>query len=219
MTCLCLGGVCIPYTALFPMLIIGLQWIASKFARVGLLPEFIAKRLGLVNGGKVVAGVDAKQMMMTKKEKGDDINCCGGGGCGSTMENNDDNLTAVPGVEHITDDETWEALVSSSSTTLSTSGLLIVKFTAEWCNPCKAIQPAYIKLATKYYKEVIFVTLDIDGDGCDKISNRYKVAMLPTFVCFSKCGGDGEIIEMGRMTGGKDEDCLAKWMEEMVSKM
>jgi thioredoxin 1 len=187
---------------------------------VGLLPEFIAKRLGLVNGGKVVAGVDAKQMMMTKKEKGDDINCCGGGGCGSTMENNDDNLTTVPGVEHITDDETWEALVSSSSTTLSTSGLLIVKFTAEWCNPCKAIQPAYIKLATKYYKEgTLFVTLDIDGDGCDKISNRYKVAMLPTFVCFSKCGGDGEMMEMGRMTGGKDEGCLVKWMEEMVSKM
>jgi len=119
MTCLCLGGVCIPYTALFPMLIIGLQWIASKFAKVGLLPEFIAKRLGLVNGGgkEVVVGVDAKQMMMTKKEKGDIINCCGGGGCGSTMENNYDNLTVVPGVEHITDDETWEALVSSSSTT------------------------------------------------------------------------------------------------------
>jgi thiol-disulfide isomerase/thioredoxin len=55
-------------------------------------------------------------------------------------------------VEHITDDGTWEALVSSSSTTLSTSGLLIVKFTAEWCNPCNAIQPAYIKLAKKYYK-------------------------------------------------------------------
>ena len=202
------------------MLIIGLQWIASKFAKVGLLPEFIAKRLGLVNGGKVVVvGVmDVKQM--TKKEKGDNINCCGGGGCGSTMESNDDNLTAVP-VEHITDDETWEALVSSSSsTTLSTSGLLVVKFTAEWCNPCKAIQPAYIKLATKYYKEGTFVTLDIDGDGCEPISSRYKVAMLPTFVCFKKYyGGDGEMIEMGRMTGGKDEDCLAKWIEEMVSKM
>jgi hypothetical protein len=57
---------------------------------VGLLPEFIARRLGLVNGGKVVAGVDAKQMTMNK-EKGDNINCCGGGGCGITMENNDDN--------------------------------------------------------------------------------------------------------------------------------
>ena len=54
------------------------------------MPEFIARRLGLVNGGKVVAGVDAKQMTM-KKEKGDNINCCGGGGCGIAMENNDDN--------------------------------------------------------------------------------------------------------------------------------
>jgi thioredoxin 1 len=192
------------------MLIIGLQWLASQFAKVGLLPDFIAKRLGLVNG---------KAVEVVKKDKTDDTNCCGsGGGCKSIKENNDNIDFKSVTVEHITDDETWEALVSSF--TAPSSKLLIVKFTAEWCNPCKAIQPTYLKLATKYHKEGTFVTLDIDGDGCDKISSRYKVAMLPTFICFSKCNnGDDEMKEIGRMTGGKNEDGLVKWIEEMVSKM
>ena len=189
------------------MLIIGLQWLASQFAKVGLLPDFIAKRLGLVNG-KAVEGVEVMTM---------ENNCCDGGGCKSIKENTDNIVKSVTAVEHITDDETWEALVSSS--TAPSPKLLIVKFTAEWCNPCKAIQPVYLTLATNYYKEGTFVTLDIDGDGCDKISSRYKVAMLPTFICFSKCDGEDVMTEIGRMTGGKDEDGLVKWIEEMVSKM
>lgn len=46
MSCLCIGGVCIPYTAVLPLLLIGLQWVATQLAKVGLLPDWVAKKLG-----------------------------------------------------------------------------------------------------------------------------------------------------------------------------
>ena len=39
-------GVCIPYTALLPMLLIGLLWIVSQFAKVGLLHRRARRREG-----------------------------------------------------------------------------------------------------------------------------------------------------------------------------
>lgn len=85
-----------------------------------------------------------------------------------------------------------------------------MKFTAEWCKPCKQIQPFYSTLA-ETYNNCTFVTLDVDGDECDMLSSKMKVAMMPTFVCFR--GGE----EVGRMTGGNSEEKLKEWVREMCS--
>eukprot|EP00970_Alexandrium_tamarense_P014108 scaffold3862_cov201-Alexandrium_tamarense.AAC.2 len=128
MSCLCIGGVCIPYTAVLPLLLIGLQWVATQLAKVGLLPDWVAKKL------------------------------------------------------------------------------------ADWCSPCKQIQPHYQLLSCKFSnKHHTFVTLDVDGDDCDSLSSKLKVAMMPTFICFR--GG----VEVGRMSGGNSEGKLTDWVEEMCS--
>lgn len=61
----CIGGFCIPYTALAPMLLIVLQWVVSQLAKVGIeIPDFVAKRLAAVArfsnhaSGEMVASVD-----------------------------------------------------------------------------------------------------------------------------------------------------------------
>lgn len=41
----CIGGVCIPYTAIIPLLLYGLQWVLQKLANMGLLPEAMCKQL------------------------------------------------------------------------------------------------------------------------------------------------------------------------------
>lgn len=46
MSC-CIGGVCIPYTAIVPMVLLGLKWIVTKLAYVGLLPSSVVQWLGL----------------------------------------------------------------------------------------------------------------------------------------------------------------------------
>ncbi len=46
MSCLCIGGVCIPYSTILPLILLGLQWIGAKLARVGLLPLWVGRKLG-----------------------------------------------------------------------------------------------------------------------------------------------------------------------------
>lgn len=106
-------------------------------------------------------------------------------------------------LEHIDTLAGWEAVFTSTKNTT-----LIVKFTAEWCKPCKQIQPCYSALSESYEK-CRFVTVDVDGDECDVLSSKMKVAMMPTFVCFKR----GQ--EVGRMTGGNDEEKLKEWVGEM----
>jgi thiol-disulfide isomerase/thioredoxin len=182
------------------MLLIGLQWIASQFAKVGLLPEFIAKRLGL-------AAAATGEKGRTKGFEG--RGCCGDGGEGVVIERGGGEEV----VEHVDDLARWEAIFAASEK----STPLFVKFTADWCKPCKSIQPAYASLASRHNRRkgggCKFVTLDVDGDGCDVISGRSKVAMLPTFVCFK--GGK----EVGRMSGGNDGDKLGEWVDEMLCRL
>lgn len=60
--------------------------------------------------------------------------------------------------------------------------IVIVKFTADWCKPCKAVQPEVQALAQKYKKTASFCTVDVDE--LDEISQEFNVAMMPTFLVF-----------------------------------
>ena len=190
MACLCIGGVCIPYTAAVPFFLWALRWLASQFARFGLLPEFVASRLGLTTSGKKVVTVDENKNTV-----------CGTGCCPAASPPPSCTGGGSGAVEHVDSLGAWDEL--------STASLLFVKFTADWCKPCKAIQPAYERCAAG--GGGTFVTLDIDGDECDVLSSRYKVAMMPTFLCLR----DGK--EVGRMTGGNSEEKLASWVKDMRS--
>lgn len=210
MSCLCIGGVCIPYSALIPCLLIALQWVASQFAKVGLLPDFVAKRLGLTNTGKKVAANNSSSGCETKA-------CCSGKGTKSASRSDSIATTATNSsdsdgegkdveVEHVDNLSRWEEIFTSSK-----KSTLFVKFTADWCKPCKAIQPAYVSTASKHDNAATFITLDIDGDDCDVVSGKMKVAMMPTFVCFQNGA------EAGRMSGGNSGERLNEWVSEMCS--
>ena len=192
------------------MLLIGLQWIASQFAKVGLLPDFIAKLLRMDNKKKVVNVVscDEKGCCGSSHKsagRGDSVVTSATSTC-TTDDEDDDNHEDVT-VEHVDNLDRWEEIFTTSK-----SSTLFVKFTADWCKPCKAIQPAYVSAASKYNKkQYTFITLDIDGDDCDVITGKLKVAMMPTFVCFRNG------TEVGRMSGGNSGDKLNEWVTEMCS--
>ncbi|KAL3807699.1 hypothetical protein ACHAXA_003526 [Cyclostephanos tholiformis] len=220
MTCICIGGICIPYTALFPMLVIGFRWIACQFERIGILPQFVARRLGLRTANTNKTMTEARGTVDGRRcggggGGGGGRGCCddaGGGkneGVGGVASSSSSSFAAD--VEHVDDLARWEALSSSCET--NESSVLFVKFTADWCKPCKSIHPAYASLASSRRengKSRIFVALDVDGDGCDVVSGKYGIGMLPTFVCL--VGGK----EVGRMSGGHDEDGLVDWVDEML---
>jgi hypothetical protein len=43
----CFGGVCVPYTAVIPLLLLVFRWFLAKLARWGLVPEVVAKIMNL----------------------------------------------------------------------------------------------------------------------------------------------------------------------------
>lgn len=122
-----------------------------------------------------------------------------------TEATTDSDADAKNELEHIDTLSRWEEVFTASK-----NSILIVKFTAEWCKPCKQIQPLYSELSTQYH-QYKFTTLDVDGDECDVLSSKMKVAMMPTFVCFRKG------IEVGRVTGGNSEEKLKEWVGQMCS--
>jgi len=62
---------------------------------------------------------------------------------------------------------------------LSSNKLVIVKFSASWCAPCRVIAPFVDDLAKKN-KDICFISVDIDE--CEYIADKYAVQAMPTFI-------------------------------------
>jgi thioredoxin 1 len=79
--------------------------------------------------------------------------------------------------------------------------LMIIKCSATWCAPCKAIKPFYAYLSENY-PNVDFYELDIDDDSTLSISDNFEITKVPTFlyiknsiVCNQIVGTNKENIE------------------------
>ena len=73
------------------------------------------------------------------------------------------------------------------------SGPVVVDFGAEWCHPCKQLDPIVEKLAEEWGSKVKVVKLDIDHNT--ETTMKYGVMGVPTLLLFV----DGEPVE--RLTG------------------
>lgn len=203
MAMLCIGGVCIPYSALLPFLILGLKYVLQKLVSYGILPQSIEQSI-------IAVLPNTKRSNKNKnKKKGDEL-CCNGTSTTATTKrdkrqktdknetkNNDETQQpAAPQtsttVLTIDSEEEWENLMSQDSTTV------IAKFTASWCKPCKAIQPFYVGLAEELLllqqkqqqksstsnnnnNKTSYVFVTIDSDEYDEIAGQFGITMLPTF--------------------------------------
>ncbi len=59
---------------------------------------------------------------------------------------------------------------------------VVADFWAEWCEPCKAMEPALKEIATEYSQSLKIVKVDIETNS-NTISN-YKVLTIPTLIVF-----------------------------------
>jgi thioredoxin 1 len=68
---------------------------------------------------------------------------------------------------------------------LSKYKVVVVEFSAPWCNPCKAYTPVFKRVARKLSnpeKGIVFVYLDTDQ--APEIADRYSVDNIPTTIIF-----------------------------------
>lgn len=85
-------------------------------------------------------------------------------------------------------------------------GVVIVDFWAEWCGPCKVMEPIFDEAASEAAGKVKFAKLNVDK--AQKTAGEYGVMSIPTLIIFK----DGKKIE--QLIGVQDKETLLKKIEE-----
>jgi len=68
--------------------------------------------------------------------------------------------------------------------------LVVVDFFAQWCPPCKEIEPRYKKLAEEF-RDVLFCKVDVDEN--EKTSQACKIKCMPTFQLYKNGSKVGQV--------------------------
>jgi thioredoxin 1 len=70
--------------------------------------------------------------------------------------------------------------ISSTSEIPQDSGIVVVlKFEASWCGPCKRLTPIVAKLAEDF-PQVKFLVVDVDAGP--ELKNTYNIKSVPTLI-------------------------------------
>lgn len=91
------------------------------------------------------------------------------------------------------------------------SRLLIVKFTAEWCGPCKMMdRTTWSDEGTvQYLKDNHITVISVDVDQQPEISAQNTIRAMPTMVVFK--GGQ----EFDRQVGAMNSEKLVDWLDDL----
>lgn len=79
--------------------------------------------------------------------------------------------------------------------------ILILKFEAGWCGPCKTLSPVLETLATENPK---FQIVKIDVDENSDLSSEYSIRSIPTVIIYK----DGE--QVNKFVGMKSKEDILK---------
>jgi|GEM_PF-330137 len=97
-------------------------------------------------------------------------------------------------------DKTFSSFVKRHS-------IVVVDFWADWCMPCKVLQPTLNQLAEKYADKIKVAKLDVDRNR--RISAQYQVQNIPTVIFFVR--GKEVHREIGVKTLKQFEKILEKY--------
>ena len=86
----------------------------------------------------------------------------------------------------------------------------VVDFYADWCRPCKMMEPSFAKMAEKYAGKVDFYKINVDFNKA--ISSAYQITGIPTLFF---CSMDGK---MNRVAGYLTEEQIDANVKMILSK-
>jgi thioredoxin 2 len=83
---------------------------------------------------------------------------------------------------------------------------VVVDFWAQWCGPCKAMAPAYERVASELEPQIQF--LKVDTEAAPELAARYNIRSIPTLILFQNGA------EVARQAGAMDAGSLRAWLRQ-----
>lgn len=83
-------------------------------------------------------------------------------------------------------------------------GVVLVDFYADWCGPCRMMNPVLEALSVEMKGKCVVAKLDIEK--AQQVVASFEVTSIPTLILFK----NGK--EVGRVVGVKDADDLKKFI-------
>ena len=87
-------------------------------------------------------------------------------------------------------------------------GVTLVDFNADWCAPCKALEPIIKNLIKQYENRAAIIEINIDEHRT--LATQYMVQSIPTLIIFK----EGK--EIKRFIGLQSETTITKSLDEAI---
>jgi thioredoxin len=87
--------------------------------------------------------------------------------------------------------------------------ITLIDFYADWCGPCKIMEPIFEEVKPEYEGKVEFKKVDVEEDTA--LSAQYGVMSIPTFVILK------DDKEVARKLGAMPKEMLKGWIDENLA--
>ena len=92
---------------------------------------------------------------------------------------------------------------------LTSNGVYVVDFYADWCGPCKMLSPIFQEVETNFNGMASFLKINIDNHM--EIAQQYQISTIPTILIFK----NGNVED--RMIGFNSKEAIESKIKKVIN--